>query len=263
MKLTVLADNNTLIDQYFLAEPALSFYIEDSGKKILFDAGYSDVFIKNAAKLGIDLKTLDYVVISHGHLDHTRGLNHLIKLYKKSKFKKPKLIAHPAALMPKFFGKQQIGSNLSPKTMTKYFDVILTDKPYNLTKNLIFLGAVPRKNNFEICNICGDTLQDDSALAFRGKGGLTIITACSHAGIVNICEHAKNICRANKIAAVIGGLHLLGPAPKQISQTVKYLKKQKLQKLYPCHCVDLNSKIKLSASAPLGEVGSGLKLEFK
>ena len=62
MKLTVLADNNTLTDQYFLAEPALSFYIEDSGKKILFDAGYSDVFIKNAATLGIDLKNLDFVI---------------------------------------------------------------------------------------------------------------------------------------------------------------------------------------------------------
>ena len=51
MKLTVLADNNTYIDQYYLAEPALSIYIENSDKKYLFDTGYSDVYLKNAAKL--------------------------------------------------------------------------------------------------------------------------------------------------------------------------------------------------------------------
>lgn len=56
MKLVVLADNNTYIDQYYLAEPALSIYIENGDKKYLFDTGYSDVYLKNAAKLGIDLE---------------------------------------------------------------------------------------------------------------------------------------------------------------------------------------------------------------
>lgn len=48
MKLTVLVDNNTFIDEYYLGEPAVSYYIEDEGTKILFDTGYSDIFIKNA-----------------------------------------------------------------------------------------------------------------------------------------------------------------------------------------------------------------------
>ena len=50
MKLVVLADNSTYIDQYYLAEPALSIYIENGEKKYLFDTGYSDVYLKNAAK---------------------------------------------------------------------------------------------------------------------------------------------------------------------------------------------------------------------
>ena len=74
MKLTVLVDNNTYIDQYYLGEPALSFYIEDGTEKILFDTGYSDAFIKNAEQMGIDLGALTYIVLSHGHNDHTRGL---------------------------------------------------------------------------------------------------------------------------------------------------------------------------------------------
>lgn len=56
MKITVLAENNTRTDKYLLGEPALSFYMETDNKKILFDCGYSDVFIKNAFKLGTDLR---------------------------------------------------------------------------------------------------------------------------------------------------------------------------------------------------------------
>ena len=66
-----------LIDNYYLGEPALSFYIEDNNKRFLFDVGYSDIFIKNAKKMDIDLNNLDGIIISHGHDDHTRGLKYL------------------------------------------------------------------------------------------------------------------------------------------------------------------------------------------
>jgi metal-dependent hydrolase (beta-lactamase superfamily II) len=52
-------------------EPGLSFLIETAGKKILFDTGYSDLFLANAEKMGIDLRELDFIVLSHGHLDHS------------------------------------------------------------------------------------------------------------------------------------------------------------------------------------------------
>ena len=73
MKLTVLVDNNTFIDEYYFGEPGVSYYIEDGGAKILFDCGYSDVFMANAEKMGIDLGKVDTIVFSHGHNDHTRG----------------------------------------------------------------------------------------------------------------------------------------------------------------------------------------------
>ena len=57
--LWVLADNNTLIDRYFLGEPAASYYLELDGLRILLDTGYSDVFLRNAEKLGIDLNDED------------------------------------------------------------------------------------------------------------------------------------------------------------------------------------------------------------
>jgi len=85
MKLTVLVDNNTLIDHYFLGEPGISFLIQDQDKQILFDVGYSDAFIQNAEKMKFDLLQSDYIVLSHGHLDHTWGLDPLIKLYSEAK----------------------------------------------------------------------------------------------------------------------------------------------------------------------------------
>lgn len=81
MKLTVLVDNNTYIDRYFLGEPGLSFYVEENDKNILFDVGYSNIFIKNSFKMNIDIKKTDHIVLSHGHIDHTWGMTHLINFY--------------------------------------------------------------------------------------------------------------------------------------------------------------------------------------
>ena len=64
MKLTVLADNNTFIDQYYLGEPAVSYYIEIDDCRILFDTGYSDAFLRNALSLGIDLGAITHVLCS-------------------------------------------------------------------------------------------------------------------------------------------------------------------------------------------------------
>ena len=78
MNLYVIVDNNTIIDKYYKGEPALSFYIEDNDCKILFDTGYSDIFLENARKMGINLCDIDCIVLSHGHNDHTCGLQYLM-----------------------------------------------------------------------------------------------------------------------------------------------------------------------------------------
>ncbi len=61
---------------YYLAEPGASYYIEDGSDKILFDTGYSSLLIENASKMNIDLKSVNKLVISHGHDDHTDGLKY-------------------------------------------------------------------------------------------------------------------------------------------------------------------------------------------
>ena len=79
LTLTVLVDNTTITDRYFMGEPGLSILIETAGKKILFDTGYSGLFLANAEKMGISLRDLDFIALSHGHLDHSGGLVTLIR----------------------------------------------------------------------------------------------------------------------------------------------------------------------------------------
>jgi len=278
MKITVLVDNNTLIDRYFYAEPALSLYIEESGKKILLDVGYSDIFIRNAEKMGIDLRRLDYVVISHGHQDHTWGLDPLMRLLTEAEFEhlahlRPTILAHPLAFFPKKTSQgTPIGSMISEQGLAAHFPVKLSAEPVWLTKNLLYLGEIERKTSFEGKRTIGrivktegeapDDLRDDTALVYRSRSGLVIITGCSHAGICNIVEQAKKICREERVLDIVGGLHLLNPSEEQLGGTLEYIEKLRLSALHACHCTDLRSKIALSRVANLKETGVGLVLSY-
>jgi len=278
MRLTVLLDNNTLIDRYFCGEPGVSYFIEDEGKKILFDVGYSDVFIRNAQKMGLDLLNIDFLVLSHGHMDHTWGLDPLIRAYteaaiEKIDHKRPAVIAHPLTFLTKTKnGLGEIGSIISKEKLSEHFRIRLSKDPVWLTERIVFLGEIERNNNFEAKIPIGkvkanyledDYLMEDSALAYRSSEGLVIITGCSHAGICNIVEHAKRICGEDRIVDIVGGLHLLDPSEEQMRGTLDYMKKLQPPEVHACHCTDLNSKIALSRVVNLREVGVGLKLEYK
>ena len=152
LKLTVLIDNNTLtqIDADLRGEPGLCFYIEYGPKKILFDTGYSRLFIENAHKMRIKLHDIDYIVLSHGHLDHTWGLVSLIQLHntwttQKLFFKRPKLFAHPDVFLAKTVNKKgQIGSLLNQEEISMRMDLRLSKSPVWISNRLVFLGEIER-----------------------------------------------------------------------------------------------------------------------
>lgn len=274
MKLTVLVDNNTIIDRYFLGEPAVSYFIQDGDYNILFDAGYSDAFIKNAYKMSVDINNVNSIIISHGHNDHTWGLPFLIKHYSESAiYNKPKLVAHPLAFLNKWISNSNnIGSMVSEEKLSRYFDMTLTKKPMWLTDKVVFLGEIERKNNFENklpigktehngCEV-DDYVLDDSALVYKAEDGLVIITGCSHSGICNIIEYAKKVCADNRIMDIVGGFHLLDPLSEVLTRTCEYMRKNNINTIHPSHCTDLKSKIELSKVTNVEEVGVGVILEY-
>jgi 7,8-dihydropterin-6-yl-methyl-4-(beta-D-ribofuranosyl)aminobenzene 5'-phosphate synthase len=278
MQLTVLVDNNTLIDRYLLGEPGISLFIKDQETNVLFDLGYSNAFMTNAHKLGINLMDLDWVALSHGHLDHTWGLDPLIRgmteaMIEKQPVRRPTLVAHPEVFATKTdLGLPEIGSLISENKLKRHMDIRLTRKPVWLTDRLVYLGEIPRIFPFEQARLgevehdgilIPDELADDSSLAYVGAKGLVIISGCAHAGICNTVEYAKKVCKTKQIRDIIGGFHLQSPSASRMEQTTGYLAAQKIQSLHPCHCTDLGSKIALAAALPVQEVGSGLHLNYE
>ena len=100
MKWIVLSDNRTQ-NPSLETEHGLSILLETDKHRILLDTGASDIFIRNAEKMGIDLSTVDYVFISHGHSDHAEGLKHLMEINNKAN-----VLVSPDAMSGKFFSKR-------------------------------------------------------------------------------------------------------------------------------------------------------------
>lgn len=260
MKLTVLTENTA--GGKFLAEHGLSYLIEHDGKKILFDTGHSNVFLKNSALLAYDIQnSIDLIVLSHGHWDHGDGLQFV---------ENKTLITHPNSFIKRFRkgGKENIGLALSKTEIQKKFHLIESTDPYFITKNIIFLGEIPRLNNFESQKTTftdeqgkDDFVIDDSALAFIQNNELIIITACSHSGICNIVDYAIKISGIERVNTIMGGFHLK-QNDFQTQETIKYLKLLNPDHILPSHCTDLPALAAFYDEFHIRQVKTGQEFQF-
>lgn len=272
LKISILADNNTKRDSHLLAEHGLSLYIECDDLKLLFDTGDTDVYLKNAAKMGIDIQSIDIISFSHHHYDHVGGLRYFPKQNRKIK-----LVAQKYA----FYPRVDYVSNLAKQEIIEKFDVISVDmEPFELSKNLVFLGQIPGFNDFEgkksfkdrkivlpSGEIVDDFVKDDTALIYKSSEGIIIITGCSHSGICNIIQYAISIAekkwRVSKVKTVIGGLHLINSDSILLDKIINFLKDRGISEIYPCHCTDLDAKIALACGGlKVHEVGAGTTVNF-
>ena len=259
MKLTVLSENKA--EPGFDKEHGLSYLLEINNEQILFDTGASDLFLKNAEKIGIDLELVNIVVLSHGHWDHSNGLQFL---------KNKTLITHPKAFQKRYKTtvKDNLGISLSYTELKDRFQLIESNEPYKITENLFFLGEIPRLNSFESQNTPfilengdPDFIEDDSAIAAIVNKELVIVTGCSHSGICNICDYAKEVTGIDKIRAVIGGFHLKSKN-KQTLETIDYFKKNKVKQLLPSHCTSFSLLHHFKTTPDTPSVRAGSIFEF-
>ena len=260
MKITILTDNTA--GGKHLAEHGLSYFIEHNGQSLLFDTGHSDVFLKNAKLLGIDiLKDTGIVILSHGHWDHGDGLRFM---------EKKNLITHPDAFIKRYrkTDHSNIGLALNKPEIEKKYKLTCSKSPYPLSEEIIFLGEIPRKNNFESQttpfmdeNGDDDFVNDDSALLIVQEGELIIISGCAHSGICNTIEYAKKVSGINKIRAVIGGFHLKHNNT-QTKETIAYLKKNNVKLIYPAHCTELPALVSFYNHFKIEPIKTGMSLQI-
>ena len=232
MKISILVDNTA--KEGFAHVHGFSAVL-GSEKKILFDLGPNGLFLENAKKMNIDLSKIETVVLSHGHWDHGDGLKSISG---------KALITHPNSFALRFRkeSKTPVGLGMSRDEILARFDLKESKEPYWLNDNMVFLGEIPRKNNFEalvttftLGDGSPDFVMDDSAVAIKTEKGLIVLSGCAHAGICNTVSYAKEVCGENKVYAVLGGFHLkkIGDV---FQKTVAFFQKEKLELLGATHC---------------------------
>ena len=233
MTIYILTDNNPGINTP--AEHGLSYLIEYDGKRLLFDTGQSNLFLKNAEKMGLDLFDVDTIVLSHGHFDHGDGLEYL---------KGGELICHPGCFVKRYrkIDYSYIGLKNSKKELARKFHLITSAKPYLINEKTVYLGEIPRLAEFESKSTSfifedgtPDFVQDDSGIALHLDEGIFVVTGCGHAGIINTLEHAKNVTGEHRIYGIMGGFHLK-KNNMQTRETIRYLQENRLVHVYPSHC---------------------------
>ena len=219
-----------------------SVLIEYAGKKILFDTGNnSKIFAANARALDVDLKDLDFVVISHRHGDHTSGLRHLLKVNPKVKIYAPaESFGVFGSMLPKGFYKT-VGT--LPESM-RYFDgewpeTIPTGSPWP-GANFVFVDAkvevapgifiIPT-----VSNVTGTLELRELTLAINTPRGLVLVVGCSHPGVEEILSPASAV--NSHVHMLLGGFHLLKTPDAEIERLASTLHdKWKIDRIAPGHC---------------------------
>lgn len=246
LKLVVLVDNRST-DKALLTEHGLSIWIEYQGKSILFDTGQGDALLPNCDKLNIDPTQADAIVLSHGHYDHSGGLERLGYL------ENAQLYMHPEATK-KRYSCRQAGSAKDIAMPTGACDIVhkyktgkqivYTTKPMQIYPGVMVSGPIPRHTEFEDTGgpfyndahaANKDEITDDQCLFFDTAKGTVVVLGCAHAGVINTLNHIEKLT-SKHICAVLGGMHLQSASQNRIDKTLQAIKKHNIELIGPAHC---------------------------
>ena len=211
MKLCVLVDNAPGVHGELIAEHGLSIWIELDGEKWLIDTGLSDAFAKNASQLGIDISEVDYLVLSHGHIDHCGGLETFLSLNDKAKIYLSANIGNNHYYSTRRGDKRDISldHSLIEKHRQRFVFVdanIDINKYVRIVSSFSLTLPQPLANSTLLANDSLDNFNHEIVVEITTGNGFVIISPCSHNGVINTIESCGN---SLNVSHYIGGTHLV------------------------------------------------------
>jgi 7,8-dihydropterin-6-yl-methyl-4-(beta-D-ribofuranosyl)aminobenzene 5'-phosphate synthase len=247
MKIVTLIENLTYKSD-LTAEHGLSIYIDTGSKKLLFDTGLSSNFMVNAQKLGIDIKEIDCVIISHGHFDHTGGLYAFLE-----KNDKAKVYIKQEAFVPKH---RSDGSFIGVEYRAEALDgrVTFVNQTCEIDNGVFIVADIPVKNpadtHYEKLKITrngtlhNDEFEDELFLALISNNKLNIVSSCSHRGITNIVARAREIFDL-PLNLILGGFHTKECSNEQHAEILQYIQRTEPAMIGVCHCTGVDEFARL------------------
>ncbi|HYG36363.1 MAG TPA: MBL fold metallo-hydrolase [Clostridia bacterium] len=267
--ITTLVENTVNIGG-LRGEHGLAFLIRCRGQKLLFDTGQSDLLLYNAERMGLALGDVQGVVLSHGHYDHTGGLDAVCKVAPRAQ-----IFLHPTAIEPKFTKNadgtsRAIGMKADSAAVIRQAEhpgypspsahaVVWTENPQEVMDGIWVTGEIPRRTCFEDTGghfyqdaecTRPDPLLDDQAVFFETPQGVVVVLGCGHAGVVNTLEYVTELTKGKPIRAVLGGMHLLAAGADRMDRTLEAFRRWDIKKLSPAHCTGISAVARLWAAFP-------------
>jgi 7,8-dihydropterin-6-yl-methyl-4-(beta-D-ribofuranosyl)aminobenzene 5'-phosphate synthase len=238
----------------------------DETNCVLFDTGGTRRgMVENAERMGINIREVESIVISHGHYDHFGGLAAAVKAVSKADLP---IIVHENMFKTR-------GSANAKGAVRQYPDfpaeaelsparLVSTMHPSLTGDDLVCVtGEIPRRTSFETgytqhkAFVSGvwksdPLIMDERAVAVNVKGkGLVVVSGCAHAGIINTVTYAQQITGTKKVHAVIGGFHLAGKTfESRIQPTIEELQKINPRLIVPSHCTGWRAMCAMAKAFP-------------
>jgi 7,8-dihydropterin-6-yl-methyl-4-(beta-D-ribofuranosyl)aminobenzene 5'-phosphate synthase len=238
----------------------------DRSSTVLFDTGLSPYGLTtNAERLGVDWSAVQGVVLSHGHFDHAGGFAGLAKATTTLP-----MTVHPGIWTQRRLAPPGVDPTLLPTLSRRAlesegFEVIERRQPSLLLDGCVLItGEIDRVTDFERgmppahqalvdgAWVHDPLVLDDQALVVHVRDrGLVVLTGCGHGGAVNIARHALRLTGVPRLHALLGGLHLGGPAFEPIiTPTVSALSALAPALVVPGHCTGWKAQHALAAAMP-------------